>query len=149
VLAEARDRLTHAVECADVADGAEQADDCVVSSREVEVAHVADTEVPGGILSPRDLHERRIEVDAIDAIAVSFGEQPRVLAGSARDIEDGLHSGSRGLESRRDLRRLGFVILEAAVDQVVELCGFAEHGTKRLVAVLQGGSTRVPRRAHK
>src|SRR5678815_1669126 len=39
-----------------------------------------------------------------------------------------MNSGSRSFEARGDLRRLGFVVLEAAVDQVVELCGFGEHG---------------------
>jgi len=88
MISKAADRACQTIERAQVTDRAEEAHDGVVSASEIEVAHVGQHEAAGGTLALRDLHERRVQVDAIHRQAVSLSEQSRVLAGPARDIQD-------------------------------------------------------------
>jgi hypothetical protein len=127
VISKAADGARHAIERAQVADRAEEAHDGVVPATEIEVAHVGQHEAARGTLAVCDLHERRVQVDAIHRQAVSFGEQSRVLARPARDIEHRVQPGPRPRQYIEEPVGLVFVVLEAGVDEIVELSGFAVH----------------------
>ena len=92
----------------------------VVASRQLEVAHVGDHEAAGRVLPRGNPHERRLDVDTIDGES-PIGEQPRVLARAAANVE---HRAAIRIETTQqgadgiDLRR---VVLERGVNKVVVL----------------------------
>src|SRR4249920_3126902 len=86
MVAETGQRARHPLQRAQIGDRAEQTQQRVVAIRQLKVAHVRHDEPPGGILRRRDPHERRLEVETVYGESL-IGEEPRVLAGAATDVE--------------------------------------------------------------
>ncbi len=75
---------------------------------------------------PRDADQRRIEIDAVGDKALGR-QEPRVLTGATCDVEHGLTPGVDAAQQAGDLRRLGRVVLERRVEEIVELRRRVEH----------------------
>src|SRR5687768_14826926 len=79
--------LPNVLERPDVADGAEQTEDDIVASRELERGHVSLIYRAARELAPCDAHERGIEVETIGVEAVLLREQSGVFARATSDVE--------------------------------------------------------------
>ena len=110
----------------EVADGAEQTQDDVVTLRQREVAHVSQEELPGWMLLTRHTEQPRIEVETVDVEPVAGDQAVRMFSGATRDVQDASGLGARGAHQGRDLRRFRGVVLET-VDRVVKLRRLCEH----------------------
>jgi hypothetical protein len=89
--------------------------------------HVPFVEATGRVLGAGHPYERRVEIQAVDLEAMMHSEKIGVFASTAGDIEYGAAARVDPSQQVRHLAGLRWVILEARVDQVVEVGGFAEH----------------------
>jgi hypothetical protein len=83
------DRLSQSPLGYHVADGAEQTHQSIVPLPDAQLHHILADEPAGGIFATRLLDEPRLEVNAIDRESM-LPQMARVLAGTARDVEDAL-----------------------------------------------------------
>ena len=126
MIAETGQRARHPLQRAQIRDRAEQTQQRVVTIRQLEVAHIRYDETPGGILRRRDPYERRLDVETVYGESL-IGEEPRVLAGAAANIEHRAAIRIEPTQQAADLRDLRRVVLERSVNQVVVLRGRVEH----------------------
>ena len=89
VLCKTPDRLSQSALGSHVADGAEQTHQGIVPLPDAQLHHILADEPAGGIFATRLLDEPRLEVNAIDRESM-LPQMARVLAGTARDVEDAL-----------------------------------------------------------
>ena len=125
VALEALQCLPHAVKGAQVADGAEQAQDDVIGAAEVEGEHVGDGVGPGGVLGRGDMDELGLEVDAVHLVVLC--QVFVVLGGAAGHVQQGFGIGALFTQQGEELVSFGFVVLEG-VEGVVVLGGLGVHG---------------------
>jgi len=74
------------------------------------------------VLGLGDSNQGRIEVETIDLESMPGGEEMSVFARAAGDVEDAPTPRPDALEKSGNLGGLSGVVLDAGVDQVVDLC---------------------------
>ena len=89
VLTKTRQRSAYSIEGFEIADGTEQAQDGVVPTGEVEIAHIRCEELACRVFLRRNTDESRVEIQAIDDEALG-SEKSRVLASATRNVKDRL-----------------------------------------------------------
>src|SRR5438034_9489333 len=80
-------------------------------------------------LSTSNPHERRIEVEAIDRESMLLREEACVFGRPTGDVQHSVSVCMRAPNYARERRGFLRVILEARVDEIVELSRFTEHVT--------------------
>lgn len=126
MIGETAEGLDHLSFLCDVPNRAEEAQDYVVSSSEVEPAHVRKGELARRHLEPRYFDKGRLEVDPINR--ESCRQQPRMFARTAADVEDGTSVRMLPLDERSNALGFSRVVLEG-IDQVVVFGCLGEHVT--------------------
>jgi hypothetical protein len=109
-----------------VSDGAEQARDDVVSMRQFEITHVRLEEAGVGHLSPGNGQELRIDIESVRDEPAG-AKMLDVFPGATSHIEQPFGGGMIGANDRRDRIRLARVVLEGAIDRVIQLRGLRKH----------------------
>jgi len=110
-----------------VTDGAEQTEDGVVTFAEMKVGNVRFVGLTNRVLCPSDSDKRRIEVETVHLQSVIGCEEMRMFARTAGNVQYRATVRMDPTEEQGDITSFLGVVLEARVDQIVELCRFAEH----------------------
>src|SRR5687768_8817277 len=125
--AEPLERTAYVRKAEHVPDRAEQAQNHVVTERQLERGHLAGVYSAHWQLRLRDAHECRIQIQTIDLEPVIGNEQAGVFPRPTRDIENASRARCQIPDESRHLRSFRRIILELRVNQVVELCRCGEH----------------------